>query len=106
MEEKKKNTGAIVGTVVAVVFCGLPGIVAACFGAISAIVSFIPGSAIDIYGSNDPQVALLTGIGSLCAGIILIAIPVVVGVLTLRRKKTGTGNTREPVSNEPLPPAS
>jgi hypothetical protein len=96
-----KKTGGIIATVVAVVLCGCPGLCGLVFGAISAVASFIPGSSIDIFGSNDPKSALATGIGMLCGGIIFIAIPVVVGVLMLRKKP------EKPVAfDEPLPPAA
>ncbi len=96
-----KNTG-IIATVVAALLCGCPGLIALCWGGLAAIISFIPGADINIGGSSDPQTALFTGLGSLCAGIIFTAIPIVVGVVTLRKKPEPAA----PVSNEPLPPAS
>jgi hypothetical protein len=102
MEKKQNKTGAIIGTVVAALLCGCPGLLGLCWGATSAIVSFIPGADINIGNSSDPRTALFTGIGSLCAGIIFIAIPIVVGVLTLRKKKAAPEATPE----EGLPPAS
>jgi hypothetical protein len=101
--EKKSKTGAIVGTIVAVVLCGCPGLVAACWGLASAIISFVPNANIDIGGSSNPNTALFVGIGSLCGGIIFIAIPVVVGLVTLRNKKPAAVPT---TSDEPLPPAA
>jgi hypothetical protein len=92
----KRTTGIIV-TVVAVLLCGCPGLISLCMGSMFALVGFIPGSDIDIGGSSDPQSAILTGVGMVCAGIIFIAIPAVVGFFMLRRKP-------EAVSNEPLPP--
>ena len=94
----KKTTG-IVATVATALLCGCPGLFGLCWGGIAAIASFIPGSEIDIMGSTDPQSALVTGLGTLCVGIVLVAIPVVVGFVTLR-KKPGEAV----VSNEPLPP--
>ena len=64
----KKTTG-IIATVAAVLLCGCPGLCGLFFGVISAIASFIPGSEIDVFGSNDPQAALYTGIGFACGGI-------------------------------------
>jgi hypothetical protein len=92
-----QRTTGIVLTIVAVVLCGCPGLASFCGGAMFAIVSFIPGAEIDVFGSTDPQSALITGFVSLCIGILFIAIPVIVGYLTLGRKK-------DVVSNEPLPP--
>ena len=80
-----RNT-AIIATVASAVVCGCPGLAAACWGLISAAVSFIPGADINIGGSSDPSSALTAGLGALCAGLIFIAIPVVIGFFTLRRK--------------------
>ncbi|MDD2694775.1 MAG: hypothetical protein PHS96_02975 [Anaerolineales bacterium] len=95
----KKTTG-IIATVVTALLCGCPGLAAVCWGALAAIASFVPGADIDIMGSRDPQSALTTGLGALCLGIVFIAIPVVVGFVTLRKKPDET-----PVIDEPLPPA-
>lgn len=95
----KKNTG-IIATVVTAILCGCPGLLALCWGALAAVISLIPGADIDIGGSSDPQSALITGIGSLCVGVLFIAIPIVVGVMMLRKKPA------PPVTDEPLPPAS
>lgn len=94
-----RNTSVIV-TVATAVLCGCPGLIALCWGGVAALVSFIPGSNIDIGGSSDPQSALIAGLGSLCVGVIFIAIPIVVGMVTLRKKP------QLPVDNEPIPPAS
>ena len=104
----KKKTGAIIGTVVAALLCGCPGLLGLCWGATSAIVSFIPGANINIGNSSDPNKALLTGIGALCGGIIFIAIPIVVGVLTLRNKKAAHEAAPADIlpPQEPLPPVS
>jgi hypothetical protein len=103
--KEKKNTGAIIGTIVAALLCGCPGLAGMCWGAVSAIVSFIPGANIDIGGSSNPTTALLVGLGSLCAGIIFVAIPVVIGVMTLRKKKPALEEAAA-APQEPLPPAS
>ncbi len=95
-----RNT-ALILTIVAAILCGCPGLLGICWGGFLAIASFIPNAPIDIFGSSDPNTAFLVGIGSLCGGLIFLAIPIVIGVVTLRKKKT------EPVPpDEPLPPAS
>jgi len=81
-----KRTTGIIATVVAALFCGCPGIFSLCWGGISAIVAFVPGADINIGGSSDPQAALYTGLGALCGGVLLIAIPIAVGFFTLRKK--------------------
>ena len=95
-----KRTVGIIATVATALLCGCPGLFSLCWGAFAAVVSFIPGANIDIGGSSDPTTALVSGIGALCLGVIFVAIPVVVGFVTLRRKPEAA-----PISNEPLPPA-
>ncbi|HLF01970.1 MAG TPA: hypothetical protein VI547_08335 [Anaerolineales bacterium] len=77
------RTTAIIVTVVTAVFCGCPGLGTCFWGVYSAITSAMLTS--DLGG--DPTMAIVTGVGSVCGGIILIAIPIVVGVLTLRNAK-------------------
>ena len=98
----KKKTGAIIATVATALLCGCPGLGGVCWGGLSAIISFIPGANIDIGGSSDPNTAFMWGLGSLCGGLIFVAIPIVVGVLTLKKKKEPTV---EPIPGE-IPPAS
>jgi len=97
------KTGGIVATIVAVVLCGCPGLFSLCFGAITALAGLVPDANIDILGSNDPQTALLTGIGGLCLGIIFVAIPIAVGIFTLRKKPEAGVGVSAP--DEPIPPA-
>ena len=80
-----KNTG-IIATVAAALLCGCPGLLAFCWGSLAAVVSFMPGANIDIGGNSEPRAALLSGLGSLCVGILLLAIPIAVGFFTLRKK--------------------
>jgi hypothetical protein len=96
-----KNT-AIIATLIAALLCGCPGLVSLCMGLITAVASRIPGSQIDIVGSHDPGTALATGIALLCGGAIFILIPIVVGILLLRKKPAPAP---APTSNEPIPPA-
>ncbi len=98
----EKKTGGIIATVVTALCCGLPGCFSLCFGLISAFASAVPGADIDIGGSSDPTAALMTGIASVCGGIIFIAIPIAVGFFTLRKKPAPAGAN----FGEPLPPAA
>lgn len=86
-----KRTTSIIATVVAALLCGCPGLFSLCWGGLAAIVSFVPGANIDIGGSADPSAALYTGLGALCGGLILIAIPIAVGFFTLRKKPGDDG---------------
>jgi hypothetical protein len=97
----EKKTVGIIATVATVLLCGCPGLVSFCMGAISLLAGFIPGSEIDIFGSSEPQSAMIYGIASICGGLIFIVIPIVVGIVTLRKPKAeATGSF-----GEPLPPA-
>jgi preprotein translocase subunit SecF len=85
-----KNTG-IIATVVTALLCGCPGLFSCLFGAITATGN---GTFNDAY--LDPTV----GYVMVCMSLIFIAIPIVVGVVTLRKKPAPV------VSDEPLPPVS
>lgn len=93
------KTPAIIATVVAVLLCGCPGLFLLCIGPLMAIISQVPGAEIDIFGSQDPTSALTIGIALLCVGLIFVAIPVVVGLVTLRKKPVPS---KEP--GEAIPP--
>ena len=102
----KKNTG-LIATIATAILCGCPGLIGLCMGGISLIASFVPGAEIDVFGSSDPAAATTMGVVFLCLSIIFIAIPIVVGFVTLRKPKQGKAIVdSEPVSDEPLPPAS
>lgn len=85
-----RNRGMI-ALVAAVLLCGCPGLLAMCWGGMAAVISFIPGADINIGGSGDPAAALSSGLGALCLGILLLAIPVAVGFFALRRKPGSGG---------------
>lgn len=100
---------ATILTIVTTVFCGCPGLGALCFGALSAVAGMTPGAEINIFGSNEPQSAILFGLGTACLGLLLVAIPIVIGLVTLRRKAESIPTTDEPMpptTDEPLPPTA
>jgi hypothetical protein len=109
----KKTTG-LIATIATAVLCGCPGLFGLCMGSTSLIASFVPGADIDVFGSNDPAAATTMGFVFLCLSLIFIAIPIVVGVVTLRKPKEEAPTVVEiepspelkPVDDEPLPPAS
>ncbi len=82
MDEKTKG---ILATLAATLLCGCPGLFGLCLGATSAVAAFSPGAEINVFGSSDPQSALMMGLVSLCLGVIFVAIPVVVGMKMLRK---------------------
>jgi hypothetical protein len=96
-----KNTG-LIATIATALLCGCPGLFGLCLGVISLAAGMIPGAQIDVFGSNNPGSAMTMGFVSLCLSVVFIAIPVAVGVLTLRKKPQAA----ETISEEPLPPAS
>ncbi|MGD0612468.1 MAG: hypothetical protein ABSB41_13230 [Anaerolineales bacterium] len=101
-EKKESKTGAIIGTIVAILLCGCPGL-AICLGGFITLFGVVPynGNIGSSYYANVPGWA---GAPLLCLSIILIAIPVIVGILTLRNKKPAAPASTPP--GEPLPPAS
>jgi hypothetical protein len=101
-----KRTTAIIATIVTGLLCGCPGLAILCFGAFAIPTSFVPGAQIDVFGSNDPQSLLTSGIVGLCLGILLIAIPVVVGFTTLRNRPAAADMVVSPASPMPVPPVT
>jgi hypothetical protein len=96
-----RNT-PLIATLVAVVLCGLPGLFGLCFGATTLLAGFTPGAEIDIFGSTDQASATTLGALVLCLSLILMAMPLVVWLVT-RRRRSGL----PPAANdEPVPPAS
>lgn len=100
----KNRTTAIILTVVSVLLCGCPGIGACIFGAlIAAQVPFT--TTVNGYSSTQP-LPIGYGIGLICLAVIFVVIPIVVGVLTLRKKKVKDAQVEVLPPSEPLPPAS
>jgi len=95
----KKTTG-LIATIAAVVLCGCPGLFMCFFGSTSILASQMPGADIDVMGSSDPAAAMTMGLVFLCASLIFILLPILVGFFMLRKKPEAI------VSDEPLPPAS
>ena len=98
----RKTTGILV-TVITALCCGCPGLFTICWGALAAIVSFMPDADINIGGSSDPTTALLTGVGALCVGVIFVAIPIAAGFFLLRQQPAAGAEVID--FDEPVPPA-
>lgn len=81
-----KRTTSILVTVAAVLLCGCPGLFSLLFGGLFALISFIPGADIDMFGSRDPQSALTFGIGGLCLGLIFLLIAATAIFFAWRRR--------------------
>jgi hypothetical protein len=105
VEKKESRTGAIIGTIAAIVLCGLPGLCLLC----PAGIFVLTGQA----NYSNVGVDLNAGYGAvfLCLSVIFIAIAVLVPVLTLRKPKpTASVEVLPPQGplppQDPLPPAS
>lgn len=101
----ENKTAGIVATIVTILFCGLPGLASLCFGLFATILGFFPNFQRDSLGVNNPNTAFSFGIVFLCLGIVFIAIPIVVGILTLRNRPTPPPPPPQ-MPEEPIPPAS
>jgi hypothetical protein len=98
----EKKTVGIIATIVAVVLCGCPGLCLCLLGALTAAGVTIPYTT-DVLGvQSTGTIPTWWGIVALCVALIFILIPILVGIFTLRNKPA----SKEPVSNEPIPPAS
>ena len=95
----RDRTAAVIITILVILFCGCPGLAFLCFGVTDFIDYY--GLSSYIYGITDKTAADVWGGIGICAGVLFIAIAVVVSVLVLRRKK-------EPAAfpQEPLPPTN
>jgi hypothetical protein len=93
------KTTAIVITVVTALLCGCPGLALAALGVMAAFGSQVPE--VMAQNTGTPQEALLGAGIFICFGGILILVPVIVGVLSIRYAKPS-----EPGINEPMPPTS
>ena len=102
MEKKPNKTGAIIGTIAAILLCGCPGL-SMCLIGIWATTGTMPDF-FNGYGNFPGWI----GFTMLCVALIFIAIAVVVPVLTLRNKKVApeAASVDNLPPQEPLPPAS
>ena len=102
--KKESRTGAIIGTVAAIVLCGLPRLCLLCPAAVAIFANQFPDPTSSYGGTLSP----VWGILPLCLSIVFIVIAVLVPVLTLRKKKTPAEDAPVDVlpPQEPLPPAS
>jgi len=79
------RTTAIILTVATALLCGCPGLFV-CLGGVATAFGLMPYTS-DIMGTTSSGTTpAWMGYGLLCLGLILIAIPVIVGFVTLRKK--------------------
>jgi uncharacterized membrane protein YhdT len=104
MEEKKPSrTGAIIGTIAAILLCGCPGL-SLCVASIVTVFGVMPYSTTVNGNTTSGTAPTWFGWAGLCLSVLFIAIAVVVPVLLLRKKKEAAVSTLPPQG--PLPPAS
>jgi hypothetical protein len=93
-----KRTLGIILTVVTVLFCGCPGIFLCLMGGLTA--AGFGTYATDALGTTGAgELPTGSGYGMLCLGLIGVAIPIIIGIVMLRKPKTVP-----PADN--VPPAS
>ena len=97
MDDKTKG---IIATIASVILCGCPGLFFCIFGAFTASGNMPFNTELNGV-SNSGTLPPTAGFVLVCLSLIFIAIPVVVGFLTLRSKPAAALN-----KNEQLPPAS
>ena len=93
-----KKTVGIIATVVSALACGCISIITCAWGVIA-----VTGTPINISNNGQEYMDTLpptVGYVLLCLSVLFVAVPFVIGFLTLRKKP------QPPVNNEPIPPAS
>jgi len=93
------RTPAIIITVASAFLCGCPGLALAALGVMAALGSQMPEMMAQNQGT--PQEALFGAGIFICFGAVLMLIPIIVGILSIR-----TAKTEEPNINEAIPPVS
>jgi len=95
-----KRTVGIIATVLSALACGCFAILSCAWGVVS-----VTGTPINLTANGQQSMQTLpptVGYVLLCLSLLFVAVPFVVGFLTLRKKKP-----QPPVvNNEPIPPAS
>jgi hypothetical protein len=94
------RTKGIIATIASVILCGCPGLFLCIFGAFTATGNMPFNTELNGV-SNSGTLPPTSGYVLLCLSLVFIAIPIVVGFLTLRNKPALQSS-----NNEPLPPAS
>lgn len=85
----ERRTVGIIATIATVLLCACPGLFLCLFGGLTAAGQGTYTQAI-MGSTGKGQIAPGVGVALLCLGIILVAIPIVVGFFTLRKKPEGT----------------
>lgn len=95
-----RRTVGIIATIATVLLCGLPGLCLCVFGALAAAGQPF-STTINGVPTGETNAPPGLGISLICAALILVAIPIVVAIFTLRQPRTPAGAQ---VYNPPTPP--
>jgi len=86
-----RPTGIII-IAIAVLLFGCPGLICLCSG-VSAALMGLSGDPYYYFGvDTEPTITLIGGLFFICISVALVAIPVIVGFLTVRRKTQSDGD--------------
>jgi hypothetical protein len=94
-----KRTTGLIATIASVLLCGCPGIFLCIFGGATAL-----GGGTTNLGNTTQPLDPTFGYVFLCLSLVFIAIPIVVGFVTLRKKPGEAAPVAVPAS-QPKPPA-
>jgi hypothetical protein len=86
------RTTGIILTVLAGLLFGCPGLACLCSGLITAIAGLSSDPYYYFGIDTEPGAALVVGLSLICLSVILIAIPIIVGVITIRGKAQTAGD--------------
>lgn len=73
-------------TVLAVLIFGCPGLFCLCSGLVGAMVGLSGDPNYYLGIDTEPRISLIVGLSTICLSVILIAIPIIVGIFTIRGK--------------------
>lgn len=90
-----KRTIGLIGVVVTTILCGLPGLAGLCIGPLAILGANLPDNTLS---PGDTGLAIGGGIFILVVSVLFVALPVVIGLLTLKGPKP-----KDLDSNEPIP---
>jgi hypothetical protein len=93
----EKRTLGIILTIVTALFCGCPGVFLCLMGGLTA--AGLSTYNTDVFGATGSgQLPAGYGFGMLCLGIVFVIIPIVIGILMLRKPKAASVDVVPPAS--------
>jgi hypothetical protein len=92
-----KRTMGLIGVVVTTLLCGLPGLAGLCIGPLAIWGATLPDNTLE---PGDTNWAIGGGIFILVASILFVALPVVIGLLTLKNRKPKEVDIHEPIPSD------